>query len=201
MKRLRRRRTLWRALSNARAVLVSRLTAPVRGPLLGPFTVRRLDQTDVAVARRFTERYFHVSPSFIEQQLTSRWSPDTERGATGAMVGAFTRRSALCACAWFDEFRQEEVPLDGYWVRSLVVAPSVRSLGLGAAILGELERLARAQHVHALYADVAGDNHRSLRVFRRCGFVTAEEDVARRLNELRAKMRSTVTWNALVKRL
>ncbi len=62
--------------------------------------------------------------------------------------------------------RPGELVIDG-----IAVLPEDRGRGIGALLLGELERFARAQDLRALSLDVAADNTGATDLYRRCGFV------------------------------
>jgi len=62
--------------------------------------------------------------------------------------------------------RAGELVIDG-----IAVLPAARGRGIGALLLGELERFARAEGLRALSLDVAADNERASELYRRCGFV------------------------------
>ena len=62
--------------------------------------------------------------------------------------------------------RPGELVIDG-----IAVLPAARGRGIGALLLGELERFARARDLRALSLDVAADNSGAVDLYRRCGFV------------------------------
>lgn len=62
--------------------------------------------------------------------------------------------------------RPGELVIDG-----IAVLPAARGRGIGALLLGELERFARAQDLRALSLDVAADNTGAVDLYRRCGFI------------------------------
>ncbi|HFE44238.1 MAG TPA: GNAT family N-acetyltransferase, partial [Nannocystis exedens] len=59
-----------------------------------------------------------------------------------------------------------ELIIDG-----IAVLASARGLGIGALLLGELERFAREHGLSTLRLDVVSDNHNAHRLYRRCGFI------------------------------
>jgi mycothiol synthase len=85
--------------------------------------------------------------------------------------------------AWVDSYRQEALPLDGVWVRSLVVAPQVRRMGVATRLLGCLLDEARRQGEVRVHADVDDDNTASLQTFARLGFRPAPAELTRQANE------------------
>ncbi len=62
--------------------------------------------------------------------------------------------------------RAGELLIDG-----IAVLPALRGQGLGALLLGEVERFARGQGLDALCLDVAAENPGAYALYRRCGFV------------------------------
>ncbi len=56
------------------------------------------------------------------------------------------------------------------FVTELYVAPPARGAGLGRALLGELERLAREREALALHLHVRPDNEAAVRLYLRRGF-------------------------------
>ncbi|MFP2905561.1 N-acetyltransferase family protein, partial [Pyxidicoccus sp. 3LFB2] len=85
--------------------------------------------------------------------------------------------------AWVDSYRQEALPLDGVWVRSLVVAPQARRMKVATRLLGCLMDEARSQGETRVQADIDDDNTASLRTFGGLGFRRASEELTRRTNE------------------
>ena len=59
-----------------------------------------------------------------------------------------------------------ELIIDG-----IAVLASASGLGIGALLLGELERFAREHGLSTLSLDVVSDNHNARRLYRRCGFI------------------------------
>ena len=65
--------------------------------------------------------------------------------ATHFLVASEERR--LLGCVHLDEYAPSLAE-----IRSLVVAPEAQGRGVGVALVGALERLARARHYHTLFA-------------------------------------------------
>jgi mycothiol synthase len=154
----------------------------VRSRLVGPLEVRLLGAGDLDALLVFAGERLVVSSSFLRRQLKDRWGlPVAER--QGAAAGAFDSRGRLCGFAWGDSYRQEGLALEGVWVRSLVVAPRVRQLGVATRLVECLMSELRRQGEPLLYADIDEDNGASLRTFRRLGFRAASAELTRRTNE------------------
>ncbi len=155
---------------------------PLRRRLMGPLAVRLLTARDVDALLAFAAAQLVVSPSFLRHQLRERWGL-AEPGRRGAAAGAFDAEGRLHGFAWMDSYRQEGLPLEGAWVRSLVVAPRARRMGVATGLLRTLMAEARRQGEVWLYADVAEDNAASLRTFGRLGFQRASDTLTRETNE------------------
>lgn len=153
-------RTAWRALCSAQ-------TRELRRAAVGPLRVRRLTREDRDAVLAFVGDHLPLSVRFVDRQLTTRW----ER--RGAAAGAVGRGGRLHAFAWLDQYAQEGVALDGWWIRSVYVGPLARGLGLAGGLLDELCGAARAQGIGFLEADVLAENRSSLQVFEHRGFVDA----------------------------
>jgi len=63
----------------------------------------------------------------------------------------------------------------GAWVHSVWVAPDVRGLGVGARLLGAIERWARARGSVTLRLAVLEHNERAIAAYRRQGFTRTGE--------------------------
>lgn len=157
------------------SALTSRSTANFRRQWLGPFEIRKLNSADVERVHAFASDHLTLSLPFVEKQLRDRWH------RTGAAVGAIGSDARLYAFAFLDEYRQEDVPLDGWWIRSVFVAPIARHLGLGTRVVEALAAAAREQRIESVYADVLADNPDSLKLFQALGFSDAGSDLAARV--------------------
>jgi len=166
-------RTLWRAACSDR-------TAELRRALIGPLRVRRLTPADRDVVLAFVGDNLPLSVRFVDHQLMTRW----ERH--GAAAGAVGRGGNLFGFAYLDEYRQEGVALDGWWIRSIYVSPVARGLGLAGGLLDELCTAARSQGIPRVEADVQAGNTSSLALFEHHGFADARferiRQVERRLD-------------------
>jgi mycothiol synthase len=154
---------------------------PLRRRLVGPLEVRLLGVDDLDALLVFAGERLVVSPGFLRRQLRERWGLDAS-GRRGAAAGAFDAQGRLQGFAWVDSYRQEALPLDGFWVRSLVVAPQVRRMGVATRLLGCLMDEGRRQGEERLYADIDDDNTASLRTFGGLGFRPASPELTRRTN-------------------
>jgi mycothiol synthase len=154
----------------------------LRGRLVGPLEVRLLTAGDLDALLVFAGERLVVSASFLRRQLRERWGlPGAER--RGAAAGAFDAQGRLCGFAWADSYRQEGLALDGAWVRSLVVAPRARQMGVATRLVECLMAEVHRQGEPRLYADIDEDNGASLRTFQKLGFRSASRDLTRRTNE------------------
>ncbi|XXF76756.1 GNAT family N-acetyltransferase [Myxococcaceae bacterium GXIMD 01537] len=153
---------------------------PLRRWTLGPLEVRLLGQSDLDPLLVFAGARLQVTAAFLRHQLRVRWADEHERA--GAAVGAFDARGRLHAFAWMDDYRQEGLNLEGLWVRSLMVAPQARRMGVATRLLARLETEAQRQGAAYLYADIDEDNTASLGTFRGAGYLLASEELTRRVN-------------------
>lgn len=156
-------------------------STPLRRWWLGELEVRLLCKTDLDTLLVFAGERLQASASFLRQQLLSRWTDDAQ--PMGAAVGAFDAEGRLHAFAWMDDYRQEGLLLEGLWVRSLMVAPRARRMGVASRLLACLMETARHQKAERLYADIDEDNHASLHTFRKAGFQPSSEALTRRVNQ------------------
>ncbi|MCY1020494.1 GNAT family N-acetyltransferase [Pyxidicoccus sp. MSG2] len=155
---------------------------PFRRRLVGPLEVRLLRAGDLDALLAFAGERLVVSTSFLRRQLRERWGLDAP-ARRGAAAGAFDAEGRMRGFAWVDAYRQEALPLDGVWVRSLVVAPQVRRMGVATRLLGCLLDEARRQGEVRVQADVDDDNTASLQTFARLGFRPAPAELTRQANE------------------
>ncbi|WP_163786257.1 GNAT family N-acetyltransferase [Myxococcus vastator] len=155
---------------------------PLRRRLVGPLEVRLLTVGDLDPLLAYASERLVVSPGFLRRQLRERWGlPDA--GRRGAAAGAFDAQGRMHGFAWVDSYRQEGLQLEGVWVRSLVVAPRVRRMGVATGLLECLLDEARRQGQPRVLADVDDDNTVSLRTFERLGFRRADATLTRQANE------------------
>jgi len=155
-----------------RGALTSPRTAAVRRRLVGELEVRTLAAGDRDAMLLFTGDHLRLSAPFLERQLRDRWT------RVGAAAGAFGRGGRMYGFAFLDEYGQEDVHLDGFWVRSVYVAPMARGMGIGGALLEALAEAARRQGLDRIWADVLAENAPSRAMFVRHGFAEVGGDVA-----------------------
>ncbi|MBL0696109.1 GNAT family N-acetyltransferase [Comamonas sp. JC664] len=167
---------------NVRNFLYAGWSLPLRRRMVGTLEVRLLLAGDLDALLAFAEERLVVTPSFLRRQLRDRWGvPEPAR--RGAAAGAFDASGRLQGFAWVDSYRQEGLNLEGPWVRSLVVAPRARLMGLATRILHVLMAEVRRQGEARLYADVDEGNAASLRTFERLGFQRADAKLTQQANE------------------
>jgi ribosomal protein S18 acetylase RimI-like enzyme len=154
----------WREL---RELAASPATAPLRARLFGPFDVRRLGPGDAGALLAFAGRRLRFGPEFVRRELEGHWQ------APGAAFGAFDRHGRMVGFMFMGEYRQEGVPLDGLWLRGLVVARRARALGVARRLMEATCDHARAAGLHTVFADVREDNLASLGLVRALGFTDA----------------------------
>lgn len=167
-------------LRRLRDFTVSAWSRPLRRRWLGQLKVRLLREEDLDALLVFAGERLLVHSSFLRQQLLHRWA--REDGPLGAAAGAFDRQGRMCGFAYLDDYRQEGLRLEGLWVRSLVVAPRARRMGVAYQILKCLAEEARRQGAERIFADIDDDNFASQRTFRRAGFQTSSAELTQRLN-------------------
>jgi mycothiol synthase len=170
-------RTLFRQL---RDFTVSSWSRPLRRRWLGQLEARLLREEDLDALLVFAGERLLVPSGFLRQQLLGRWA--NAAGSMGAAAGAFDKRGRMCGFAYLDDYREEGLALDGLWVRSLVVAPRARRMGVAYQLILCLVEAARRQGEERIFADIDDDNIASQRTFRRAGFVTSSLELTRRLN-------------------
>jgi mycothiol synthase len=165
----------WRRL---RDLAASGATAPLRARLFGPFQVRRLQPADADALLAFVGGRLRFTPDFVRRELHGHWQ------APGAAFGAFDRRGGLVGFMYMGEYRQEGVPLEGMWLRGLLVARRARSLGVARRLMEATCARARESGLRAVLTDVREDNHPSLALVRGLGFTEAApalQDAAQRV--------------------
>ncbi|WP_426754386.1 N-acetyltransferase family protein [Myxococcus sp. Y35] len=155
---------------------------PLRRRLVGPLEIRLLTEDDLDALLAFAQERLVVSPGFLRRQLRERWGV-SDAGRQGAAAGAFDAQGRLFGFAWMDSYRQEGLQLEGPWVRSLVVSPRVRRMGVATGLLRTLMAEALRQGEAWLFADVDDDNTASLRTFERLGFQRADAALTQQANE------------------
>lgn len=165
----------------ARDTLYSHWSRPLRRWRLGALEVRLLSKEDLPELLVFAGERLQVSASFLRQQLRMRWADEEE--PVGAAVGAFDSQGRMQAFAWMDDYRQEGLGLEGLWVRSLMVAPGARRMGVATRMLECLARAASRQGADRLYADIDDDNLASQRTFQKAGFLPSSPELTRRVNQ------------------
>lgn len=154
----------WRSV---RELAASDATAPLRQRLFGPFQVRRLQPADADALLAFAGGRLRFTPDFVRRELHGHWQ------APGAAVGAFDRRGRLVGFMFMGEYRQEGVPLEGMWLRALMVARRARGLGVARRLMEATCALARDAGLGAVFTDVREDNQASLALVRGLGFTEA----------------------------
>jgi L-amino acid N-acyltransferase YncA len=164
-------KTLFRRVAHSRPGIV------LRHWRLAPFELRPLNARDARELVIFASRYLQAPIPFLKKQLRTRWHEH------GAAAGAFDRRGRLRGFCYFDDFRQEGLTLDGWWIRSLFVAPPARMLGLGERLIRLLCAQAKAQSVSKLLADVPASNTASRKLFQRAGFRPSQAELVNKVSQ------------------
>ena len=157
-------RRSWRSL---RELAASEATASLRQRLFGPFQVRRLQPGDADTLLAFAGGRLRFGPDFVRRELHGHWQ------APGAAFGAFDRRGRMVGFMFMGEYRQEGVPLEGIWLRGLMVARRARGLGVARRLMEATCARAEEAGLHAVYTDVREDNRASLALVRALGFTEA----------------------------
>lgn len=162
--------------------LFARWSLSRRRHLVGALEMRLMTAEDLEPLLAYASERLVVSPGFLRRQLRERWGLP-EAGRRGAAAGAFDAQGRLHGFAWVDSYRQEGLQLEGDWVRSLVVAPSVRRMGVATGLLERLLDEARRQGLSRVFADVDEHNAASLRTFERLAFRRADAALTEEANE------------------
>ena len=157
-----------RAARKARDFATSRWTLPLRRRRLGEVEARRLGPDDLPALLLFAGDRLSLPAGFVRRQLPGRWR------SPGAAAGAFDRRGRMVGFAFLDEYRQEGVDLDGFWIRHLHTAPLARNMGVAKQLVGVLCAAAVEQGIDRVLADVRADNGPSLSVLRAMGFALTD---------------------------
>jgi mycothiol synthase len=154
----------WRTL---RELAASEATASFRARWLGPFQFRRLQPADADALLAFAGGRLRFTPDFVRRELHGHWQ------APGAALGAFDRRGVMVGFMFMGEYRQEGVPLEGMWLRALMVARRARGLGVARRLMEATCEAARAAGLASVLTDVREDNRASLALVRDLGFAEA----------------------------
>jgi mycothiol synthase len=170
-----------KAMVRLRDLTVAGWSRPLRSRWLGPLEVRLLKETDIEALLIFAGERLLVPSGFLRRQLFRRWARGED--AVGAAAGAFDAEGRLCGFAYLDDYREEGLALEGLWVRSLVVAPRARRMGVAYRIILCLLEEARRQGADRIFADIDDDNFASLRTFRRAGFEDSTPELTQRVND------------------
>jgi ribosomal protein S18 acetylase RimI-like enzyme len=136
-----------------------------------------------------------LSAGFLERQLLSSWQ---ERGRA---AGAFDERGRQWAFAFLDEYTHEGMKLPGHWVRSVVVSPSARGLGLGRQVVALLLKEARALDIPRIFVDMRADNVRSRSLFEGLGFTQADFVLEAAVNDMLSSRLGPGSWKVLEREL
>jgi RimJ/RimL family protein N-acetyltransferase len=159
---------------------VSGWSRPLRRRWLGTLEIRPLTAEDLDALLVFAGERLLVPTSFLRQQLLGRWAREPE--PVGTAAGAFDKTGRMCGFAYLDDYRQEGLQLEGLWVRSLVVAPRARRMGVAFQLIGALMEEGRRQGAERIFADIDEDNFTSQRTFRRAGFRASSAELVQRVN-------------------
>ncbi|WP_434299269.1 GNAT family N-acetyltransferase [Corallococcus exiguus] len=154
--------------------LFSGWTKPLRRQFVGPLEIRLVRPDDLDPLLAFATERLVVSGTFLRRQLRDRWGLPQDR-RVGAAAGAFDAQGHLLGFAWADDYHQEGLSLEGFWVRSLVVSPKVRRMGVATALVRCLVEEIHRQGADRLHADIDEDNTASLRTFSGLGFRPAPD--------------------------
>lgn len=174
-----------------RALRSSRLLLPVRRRMLGAVEVRLVNFKDLEALLTFAGQHLAIPREFLKHQLLKRWH------RTGVAAGAFSAAGRMCGFAYLDEYRQEGLEVDGFWVRSLMVAPMARRMGIGRRLVELLCAEAPKQSISVARADIDVRNKGSLGLFGGLGFGPAARQIAEQLRVEWARKGSTISWTVL----
>src|SRR5262249_20940933 len=150
-----------------RSIRSSRLLLPVRRRIIGAVEIRVVKFKDLEALLSFAGQHLAIPREFLKHQLLKRWY------RTGVAVGDFTGVGRMCGFAYLDEYRQEGLEVDGFWVRSLMVAPMARRMRIGRRLVELLCSEAANRSIPVARADIDVRNKGSLDLFRGLGFQPA----------------------------
>ena len=161
----------------------------LRKRALGPFTVRLVEPEDAPALIAFCRKFLPAQTAFVERQLHARWLK-----GVGLPYLAFDRHGQLRGFIFADEYTEEGIDVPGYWIRSLLVDPKARGLGLSKQLGDALYAGHRARGVPTLFADIGAENVPTLKILPRWGFVRAEQEIADQLNQAFAAKGQRADW-------
>ncbi len=176
---------LFRVLRSFRVLL------PIRRQMVGAVEVRLLNFKDLEALLTFAGQHLAIPREFLKHQLLKRWH------RTGVAVGAFNAEGRMCGFAYLDEYRQEGLEVDGFWIRSLLVAPIARRLGIGRQLVELLCAEAPKRSIPGARADIDIKNKGSLELFVGLGFKPAVPEVVHQLQREWLRKGSTISWTVL----
>jgi len=153
--------------------------------------VRPLAVEDGQTLVDFADQYLQIPSRFLRLQLIRRWP------LVGAAVGAFDRKGEMCGFAYLDEFQQEGMAIDGWWVRSVFVIPAARRLGIAERLLNELCVIGRSRGIVLARADIPAANVASQRLFQKLGFKPSDAQWHERLTRAWAANGVEDAWAVL----
>ena len=179
------------AVRYLRGLRSSKLTLALRRGLIAPVAVRPLNFRDLEGLLTFAGQYLAVPPDFLKRQLLKRWP------ATGAAVGAFSRSGKMCGFAYLDQYTQEGLELDGFWIRSLFVSPAARRMGIGRLLVDCLCQHGSKQGIDRVWADIDTRNKGSVTLFTGQGFTPSSADLVAQVQREWWKKGSTINWIVL----
>ena len=179
------------AVQYIRGIGASKVTAALRRRLLEPVTIRLLNLRDLEALLTFAGQYLAVPPHFLKQQLRKRW------GSHGVAAGAFGRNGRMCGFAYVDQYTQEGLDLEGFWIRSLFVAPIARRMAIGRRLVECLCQHAAAQGIDRVFADIDRRNESSVHLFLTQGFAPSKPELLAQVQREWWKKGSNVSWTVL----
>lgn len=179
------------AVHYLRGIGSSRVTLALRRRLVAPVDIRLLHFGDLEALLTFAGQYLAVPPQFLKQQLRKRW------GSQGIAAGAFSKNAKMCGFAYLDEYTQEGLDFEGFWIRSLFVAPIARRMGIGRQLVDCLCRRASAQGIARVFADIDKRNEGSVNLFLTEGFAPSSPELLARVQREWWKKGSNVSWTVL----
>jgi len=189
--RMRQGRTSRSAVRYLRELRSSKLTLALRRKLMAPVDVRLLHFRDLDALLAFAGQYLAVPSEFLKHQLLRRWP------SNGVAAGAFSRSERMCGFAYLDQYTQEGLDLDGFWIRSLFVAPVARRMGIGRRIVECLCAQAAKQGIARVWADIDSRNEGSVSLFRQEGFEPSSPQLVAKVQQEWWKKGSSISWTVL----